>query len=78
MQWFKKFFDANYDGRDYDGIEARGGVIIGSAANNNAAGSGGGGLIQQTYHPPIPKPQNIIKQGNLKEHYSIMLVHFFG
>lgn len=32
LQWFKKFFDANYDGRDYDGLEARGGVMIGSGA----------------------------------------------
>lgn len=30
LQWFKKFFDANYDGRDYDGLEARGGVMVGS------------------------------------------------
>lgn len=32
LQWFKKFFDANYDGRDYDGLEARGGIMIGSGA----------------------------------------------
>ena len=25
-QWFKKFFDANYDGAEYDPIEARGGA----------------------------------------------------
>lgn len=23
VQWFKKFFDANYDGKDYDPMEAR-------------------------------------------------------
>lgn len=23
IQWFKKFFDANYDGKDYDPVEAR-------------------------------------------------------
>ncbi|XP_018573563.1 microtubule-associated protein RP/EB family member 1 isoform X3 [Anoplophora glabripennis] len=40
LQWFKKFFDANYDGRDYDGLDARGGIMIGSAANNNSHGSG--------------------------------------
>lgn len=72
LQWFKKFFDANYDGREYDAIEARGGIIIGSGANNNPASGGGGGLIQQAYHPPAPpKPQNTVRQGNLKEHYSI-------
>lgn len=30
LQWFKKFFDANYDGRDYAPLEARGGVPLGS------------------------------------------------
>ncbi|XP_071965276.1 microtubule-associated protein RP/EB family member 1-like isoform X2 [Antedon mediterranea] len=25
VQWFKKFFDANYQGQDYDPVEARGG-----------------------------------------------------
>ncbi|CAH2089611.1 unnamed protein product [Euphydryas editha] len=32
LQWFKKFFDANYDGREYDAFEARGGFMIGSGA----------------------------------------------
>ena len=26
LQWFKRFFDANYQGQDYDPIAARGGV----------------------------------------------------
>jgi RP/EB family microtubule-associated protein len=30
VQWFKKFFDANYKGDPYDAIEARGGVPLGS------------------------------------------------
>lgn len=33
LQWFKKFFDANYDQRDYNAIDARGGVIVGSGSN---------------------------------------------
>lgn len=66
LQWFKKFFDANYDGREYDAIEARGGIMIGSAANNNiASGMGSGGLIQQAYHVPATKPQNVVRQGKL-------------
>ncbi|XP_032519543.1 microtubule-associated protein RP/EB family member 1 isoform X2 [Danaus plexippus] len=32
LQWFKKFFDANYDGREYDAFDARGGLTIGSGA----------------------------------------------
>lgn len=69
LQWFKKFFDANYDGRDYDGLDARGGIMIGSGANNNPAAIGGGGLIQQ-YQSPIPKQQNAIRQGNFEVHLS--------
>lgn len=37
LQWFKKFFDANYDGREYDAIEARAGITLGSAANDHGA-----------------------------------------
>uniref|UniRef100_A0A1A9V8A0 EB1 C-terminal domain-containing protein n=1 Tax=Glossina austeni TaxID=7395 RepID=A0A1A9V8A0_GLOAU len=29
LQWFKKFFDANYDGKDYDASAAREGAIMG-------------------------------------------------
>lgn len=32
LQWFKKFFDANYDGRDYDPLEARCGIPLGQGA----------------------------------------------
>nr|CAD7440364.1 unnamed protein product [Timema bartmani] len=38
LQWFKKFFDANYDGREYDGYEARGGVSLGSGSRNGSMG----------------------------------------
>lgn len=33
LQWFKKFFDANYDGRDYDAYEARGCTPLGSGVD---------------------------------------------
>lgn len=33
LQWFKKFFDANYDGRVYNPYEARGRQPMGSAVN---------------------------------------------
>ncbi|KAI1302360.1 Microtubule-associated protein RP/EB family member 3 [Halotydeus destructor] len=41
LQWFKKFFDCNFDGRDYNALEARGGIQIGSGAAAGHAGSGG-------------------------------------
>lgn len=34
LQWFKKFFDANYDGREYDALDARGGIGLGSGAQD--------------------------------------------
>lgn len=30
LQWFKKFFDANYDGREYEAFDARGCIPLGS------------------------------------------------
>ncbi|KAH8347979.1 hypothetical protein KR084_002667 [Drosophila pseudotakahashii] len=39
LQWFKKFFDANYDGREYDPLAQRAGVKLG---NGNGHGSNGG------------------------------------
>merc|ERR550519_1851497 len=32
LQWFKKFFDANYGGQEYDAISVRGGEDVGSGA----------------------------------------------
>lgn len=42
LQWFKKFFDANYDGREYNALEARNGVPLGSGAAASGIGSGTG------------------------------------
>merc|ERR1719410_2090056 len=33
LQWFKKFFDANYDGVEYEAQEARGGISLGKGAS---------------------------------------------
>merc|ERR1719223_1266484 len=39
LQWFKKFFDANYQGGDYDAAAARGGLDMGGPAPaSNGAG----------------------------------------
>lgn len=40
LQWFKKFFDANYDGREYDAMESRFGIPLGSGAIQNELGVG--------------------------------------
>lgn len=43
LQWFKKFFDANYDGRDYDASGAREGLPMGLGAGSGAPSKLGGG-----------------------------------
>ncbi|XP_063977497.1 microtubule-associated protein RP/EB family member 1 isoform X3 [Diachasmimorpha longicaudata] len=41
LQWFKKFFDANYSGNEgYDALTMRGGEPMGSGGNNAPRGSG--------------------------------------
>ena len=32
VQWFKKFFDTNFDGKPYNALEARNGQTLGSGA----------------------------------------------
>ena len=35
LQWFKKFFDANYDGTHYDAFAERGGILLGQGLLKN-------------------------------------------
>ncbi|GMT27240.1 hypothetical protein PFISCL1PPCAC_18537, partial [Pristionchus fissidentatus] len=37
LQWFKKFFDANYDGHEYDALAARGGEAYPAGSKGPAA-----------------------------------------
>merc|ERR1719402_1784191 len=37
LQWFKKFFDANYGGQEYDAVGMRGGTNLGSGGKPKAA-----------------------------------------
>lgn len=37
VQWFKKFYDANYDGREYDALGSRGGDSLGPVSGSGAA-----------------------------------------
>ncbi|XP_044737722.1 microtubule-associated protein RP/EB family member 1 isoform X4 [Chrysoperla carnea] len=53
LQWFKKFFDANYDGREYDGFEARGGIPLGSGACEQHHGA-----VNSYAPPPRAVPQS--------------------
>ena len=60
LQWFKKFFDANYAGNEaYDALAMRGGEAMGSGGNN--APRGGGMMATRTITPrtiparPVPR-----------------------
>ncbi|GLV40397.1 Eb1 [Carabus blaptoides fortunei] len=39
LQWFKKFFDANYQGTDYDALGMRGGEGLGGGGHNAPRGA---------------------------------------
>ncbi|XP_020287640.1 microtubule-associated protein RP/EB family member 1 isoform X1 [Pseudomyrmex gracilis] len=53
LQWFKKFFDANYDGREYDAYDARGCIPLGSGVDGTHTLSN----PQLVPLPPQSKPQ---------------------
>merc|ERR1711971_1180957 len=62
LQWFKRFFDANYQGQDYDPIAARGGVEATTGAGGRVparsrmpmASSNGNGHNRMTAPRPAP------------------------
>merc|ERR1739846_34844 len=62
LQWFKRFFDANYQGQDYDPIAARGGVEATTGAGGRVparsrmpmASSNGNGHSRMTAPRPAP------------------------
>jgi len=42
IQWFKKFFDANYGGQEYDALAMRGGEQVGAAKSSGMSRPGAG------------------------------------
>ncbi|XP_064486851.1 microtubule-associated protein RP/EB family member 1-like [Ornithodoros turicata] len=58
VQWFKKFFDANYayDGQDYDPVEARANVSVGSSSMAPPRATGNSSLRSQTRPVHATKP----------------------
>merc|ERR1719411_1064991 len=49
LQWFKKFFDANYQGGEYDAMAARGGA---------EASTGAGGRVPARSRMPMASASN--------------------
>jgi RP/EB family microtubule-associated protein len=56
VQWFKKFFDANYDCHEYNPVAARGGEVLGSSVG------GGHTTTAAVAAPPkrAPVPQKVV------------------
>ena len=52
LQWFKKFFDANYDGTPYDAFAERGGIPLGQGLLKNQPLQGSRGSISISNRPP--------------------------
>uniref|UniRef100_A0A2C9K0S9 Microtubule-associated protein RP/EB family member 1 n=1 Tax=Biomphalaria glabrata TaxID=6526 RepID=A0A2C9K0S9_BIOGL len=61
VQWFKRFFDANYGGQEYDPVTARGGEQLGQVAKTGAINKAPTAKpsVSKTSQPP---PQRIVKQ----------------
>lgn len=61
LQWFKKFFDANYDGHDYDALAARGGEALPIGASSGikpmARIQRGSGAAARASKPAPAKPK---------------------
>ncbi|XP_055687958.1 microtubule-associated protein RP/EB family member 1 isoform X2 [Lutzomyia longipalpis] len=56
LQWFKKFFDANYDGREYDPMEARFGIQLGHGANQNEIAAAA--IVEKPRQIQAPRARN--------------------
>lgn len=55
VQWFKKFFDANYDGREYDATAARGGLPMGSTNAKK------GGALSKPAAKSVPVSKPVVR-----------------
>ncbi|XP_043480151.1 microtubule-associated protein RP/EB family member 1 isoform X3 [Leptopilina heterotoma] len=67
LQWFKKFFDANYDGREYDALGARGYIQLGSfmGGNHNLSNP------QLVPLPTQPKPTQMLPKSRVTMHHQV-------
>nr|XP_032291935.1 microtubule-associated protein RP/EB family member 1 isoform X8 [Drosophila virilis] len=70
LQWFKKFFDANYDGREYDPLAQRNGIKLGNGGSHTGSGVGSSSTELHTMHR---RPQQQQQQGH--HHQQQPLLH---
>merc|ERR1719412_1079829 len=56
IQWFKKFFDANYQGGEYDAMGARGNVDVGGQSSAMKPVTNGASRMPARSQAPRPRP----------------------
>jgi hypothetical protein len=69
LQWFKKFFDANYDGRDYDASAAREGLPMGLGIGS---GPSAGGMAKMATNG-VKKPAGVLSTSSAMPRRPCML-----
>uniref|UniRef100_A0A3B3Q6I9 Microtubule-associated protein RP/EB family member 3 n=1 Tax=Paramormyrops kingsleyae TaxID=1676925 RepID=A0A3B3Q6I9_9TELE len=75
VQWFKKFFDANYDGKEYDPLQARQGQDVVPTLNpdegHHQKVDKKGKLVPQRTSPTVPKnmptPQRALNTTSMRK-----------
>jgi len=64
IQWFKKFFDANYQGGEYDAMASRGNVDVGAPAPMKQVTNGASRMPARSQAPRArPSPQVMANRG---------------
>ncbi|XP_034119874.1 microtubule-associated protein RP/EB family member 1 isoform X2 [Drosophila guanche] len=80
LQWFKKFFDANYDGREYEPLAQRGGIKMGSGKGPGGNSNGGSGVgsvhsdIHTMHRRRIQAPQSNRLSPSVPAHQTVSKV----
>ena len=73
LQWFKKFFDANYQGQEYDPMAARDGVEVGGTGGSRMP------LATSNGHSKMPARTAVAKRspGTIFIFYFILIIYIF-
>jgi len=71
LQWFRKFFDANYEGREYNALEARGNIPIGNLANAGPAKT----LAHRTVPSTRPVSGRTVTSTTASSHQTVTSTH---
>lgn len=56
VQWFKKFFDANYQGNEYMALDMRGGVALGEPGKPGMMGNRAAAATRTPVRQARPSP----------------------